>query len=174
MTDPVCLVHYAGFRINASSNKALRFRRKQMNEYKHLLLPTDLTEASEPAAERARMLANLTGARLTVLHIVDYVPPQWVANELPEEFATESSLIDRARTRLSGWVGKIDLDVNAQLVSAGSPKRIIVDTVNEIGADLIVMGTHGDRGIARIVGSTARGVLHDAPCDVLIVHLAHP
>ncbi len=57
-----------------------------MSNYKHLLLPTDLTEASEPAADRAEALAELTGAELTVLNVVDYVPPRWVANELPEEF----------------------------------------------------------------------------------------
>lgn len=143
-----------------------------MQNYKHLLLPTDLTEASVPAAERAQMMVELTGAELTILHIVDYVPPRWVANELPEEFASESVLVERAQIHLASWLEKIDLSGGQQRVSAGSPKKIIVDTAHQIGADLIVMGTHGDRGLARIVGSTARGVLHDAPCDVLVVHLA--
>jgi universal stress protein A len=142
-----------------------------MNEYKHLLLPTDLTEASEPAARRAQMMARHMNSEMTILHIVDYVPPLWIANELPDEFATESSLVERARTHLSTWLDKLELEGGQQLVSAGSPKRIIVETARKIGTDLIVMGTHGDRGIARIVGSTARGVLHDAPCDVLVVHL---
>ena len=142
-----------------------------MNEYKHLLIPTDLTEASEPAVRRAQMMAKYMNADLTILHIVDYVPPLWIANELPDEIATESSLIERARTHLSAWVDKIKLEGGEQLVSSGSPKKIIDETARDIGTDLIVMGTHGDRGIARIVGSTARGVLHDAPCDVLVVHL---
>lgn len=142
-----------------------------MNEYKHLLIPTDLTEASEPAVRRAQMMAKHMNADLTILHVVDYVPPLWIANELPDEIATESSLIERARTHLSAWVDKIKLEGGEQLVSSGSPKKIIVETARDIGTDLIVMGTHGDRGIARIVGSTARGVLHDAPCDVLVVHL---
>lgn len=142
-----------------------------MKEYKHLLLPTDLTKASEPAAERARMMVELTGAELTILHVVDYVPPRWVANELPEEFGSESALMERAQAQLSSWLEKTDLKVGKQRVSAGSPKKFIVDTANEIGADLIVMGTHGDSGLARIVGSTARGVLHNALCDVLVVHL---
>ena len=46
-----------------------------MGNYKHLLLPTDLTEASEQAAERASALAELTGAKLTILNVVDYMPP---------------------------------------------------------------------------------------------------
>lgn len=142
-----------------------------MNDYQHLLLPTDLTDASEPAAERARMMVRATGAKLTILHIVDYVPPRWIANELPEEFATESALMERAQSHLSTWIQDNGLEDHPRRVLAGSPKHIIVDTAREIGADLIVMGTHGDRGIARIVGSTARGVLHDTPCDVLVVHM---
>ena len=142
-----------------------------MNDYQHLLLPTDLTEASEPAAERAKMMARVTGAQLTILHIVDYVPPRWIANELPEEFATEAALMERAQSHLSTWIQSNGLEGHPQRIVAGSPKHIIVDTAREIGADLIIMGTHGDRGIARIVGSTARAVLHDAPCDVLVVHM---
>ena len=142
-----------------------------MKIYDHMLLPTDLTGASEPAAERARVLADFTGAKLTVLHIVDYVPPQWVANELPREYATESALVERAHTQLTEWVQKAGLDDRDRKIAVGSPKRIIVDTARDIGADLIVMGTRGDRGLARIIGSTSRGVLHDAPCDVLVVHL---
>lgn len=141
-----------------------------MSNYKRLLLPTDATNASEPAAERARMLAELSGAELTVLHVVDYVPPQWVANELPEELATESALVDRARKHLAGWAKQAKLENCPKHVGVGSPKRVIVETARDMGADLVVMGTHGDRGLARIVGSTARGVLHDAPCDVLVVH----
>ncbi len=142
-----------------------------MSNYKHLLLPTDLTEASEPAVERAEALAELTGAKLTVLNVVDYVPPRWVANELPEEFGTESALVERAQAYLSAWAEKVNLGAREQRVGVGPPKRIIIETARDIGADLIVMGTHGDRGMARIVGSTARGVLHDASCDVLVVHL---
>jgi universal stress protein A len=145
-----------------------------MKQYQHLLLPTDLTDASEPAAERADMIVKLTGAKLTILHIVDYVPPQWVANELPEEFATESALMDRAQAHMSGWMRKFKLEAAGRRIATGSPKKLIVEIAKEIGADLIVMGTHGDRGLARIVGSTARGVLHDAPCDVLVVHMNKP
>lgn len=141
-----------------------------MSNYKHLLLPTDLTEASEAAAERAGTLAELTGAQLTILNVVDYMPPRWVANELPEEFATESALVERARAYLSAWVKKVNLEAREQKVDVGSPKRAIISTARDIGADLIVMSTHGDRGMARILGSTARNVLHDAACDVLVVH----
>ena len=141
-----------------------------MSNYKRLLLPTDATDANEPAVERARVLAQQNDAELNILHVVDYVPPQWVANELPAEFASESALVERAGKHLAAWAKQAGLEDCPREVSVGSPKRVIVDTARDTGVDLIVMGTHGERGLARIVGSTARGVLHDAPCDVLVVH----
>lgn len=141
-----------------------------MNSYKHILFPTDLSDASEPAADRARSLQRLTGAKLTVLNVVDYVPPGWVAAQLPEDLSSEAGLVERAQNALTEWLTKTGIGQHTQNIQVGSPKKIIVDTAREVGADLIVMGTHGDRGLARIIGSTARGVLHDASCDVLVVH----
>ncbi|MCP4827695.1 MAG: universal stress protein [Proteobacteria bacterium] len=46
-----------------------------MSNYKTILIPTDLSEASEPAADRAKSLADLSGAKIVLLHIVDYFLP---------------------------------------------------------------------------------------------------
>ena len=143
-----------------------------MSVHKNILLPTDLTEASVLAAERAKALIELTGAELTILYVVEYVPPPYVAVELPENLSSEAALKERAKGYLSDWVEKVQLADRRQIIEAGSPKRIIVDTARDNGMDLIVMSTHGEKGIARIIGSTASGVLHNAPCDVLIVHAA--
>lgn len=142
-----------------------------MSIHKHILLPTDLTEASNCAAAKARALADLSGAKISVLHIVDYLPPKYIAAQLPAKFGTESALVERAREHLVEWTKTAKIGDCDQIVEVGSPKRIIVDTARDRGIDLIIMGSHGDRGLARIIGSTARGVLHDAPCDVLVVHL---
>ena len=142
-----------------------------MSVHKKILLPTDLTEASDLAAERAKALIELTGAELAVLYVVEYVPPPYVAVELPENLSSEAALVERAKGYLSDWTKKVQLGEHREIIEAGSPKRIIVDTARDNDCDLIVMSTHGDRGLARIIGSTASGVLHNAPCDVLIVHI---
>jgi len=51
------------------------------------------------------------------------------------------------------------------------PETEIHTLANEIGADLIVVGSHGRHGLALLLGSTANGVLHGAPCDVLAVRV---
>ena len=58
-----------------------------------------------------------------------------------------------------------------QHLTFGRPETEIDAIAAEIGADLIVVGSHGRHGIALILGSTANGVLHGAPCDVLAVRV---
>ena len=141
-----------------------------MKLYENILFPTDLTDVSEAAAVKVCALAEAIGAKITVLHVVDYVPPSWVAAELPEEFATEKVLVERAREHLASWANEHGLADVTQKVVTGAPRGCIVDTAAAEGCDVIVMGSHGEKGLARILGSTARGVLHDAPCDVLVMH----
>ena len=57
-------------------------------------------------------------------------------------------------------------------ISFGRPAAEIRAYAEKIGADLIVVGSHGRTGISGLLGSTARGVLHGAPCDVLVVRVA--
>ena len=54
----------------------------------------------------------------------------------------------------------------------GKPSSVIQDFAEEVGADLIVIGSHARKGIARLMlGSTANAVLHGAPCDVLTIRV---
>ena len=141
-----------------------------MNLPKHILVPTDLTEASAMEARKARALANVSGAKITVLHVVDYVPPRHIVHGLPENPSSASALVKQAKSHLSKWVEEAGIEDSECVVEVGSPRRIIIDTAKERGVDLIIMSTQGERGIARIVGSTTHGVLRDARCDVLVVH----
>jgi len=54
-------------------------------------------------------------------------------------------------------------------VISGHPVNTIIDFASENNVDLIVMGSHGRRGLARLLGSSTNGVVNHAPCDVLTV-----
>lgn len=140
-----------------------------MSEYRHILVPTDFSTYSENAAHRAKHLAEVFGARLTLVHVVDYIPPPYIAVELPAAYGTKENLIGRAETQLADWAAKMRLDNTTQQVSAGSPKGEIARIARESEVDLIVIGTSGLGGIKRLLGSTTNGILHDAPCDILSV-----
>ena len=76
-----------------------------------------------------------------------------------------------ARERLRQYAREEGLDHAEQHVSSGYTKQEILDQADAIGADLIVVGSHGRHGLALLLGSTANAVLHGAPCDVLAVRL---
>lgn len=144
-----------------------------MNSYSHILFPSDFSHASELAAARAKAVADCTGARLSVLHVVDYVLPRYVAAEVPDSYGSEKAVLERARAHFKAWMDENGLGDCKLLLKTGSPKSTIVQTAHEIGADLIVMGTHGERGINRLLGSTTMAVMHDAGCDTLAVRASH-
>ncbi len=140
-----------------------------VNSYKQILLPTDFSKPSEVAAARAVNLAKWYDSQLIVIHVVDYVPPGYAAAELPQSLASEDLLVERARDHLKKWTADHGLVDCQQIVKAGSPKGEIVAAAHNAAVDLIVMGTHGEKGLARLLGSTTQAVIHDAECDVLAV-----
>ena len=138
-----------------------------MPGYKHILVPTDFSKPSEAAAVRAMELAKVCGAQVSVLTVVDYVPPGYIRVDLPE--ASEANLAKRARAALSDWVKRLGIAAANQWVEVGPAKREIIKVAKENRIDLIVMGSHGERGVGRLLGSTTNTVLCEAVCDVLSV-----
>lgn len=140
-----------------------------MSTYKRILVPTDFSPTSAAAAIRARALADCFGARMTVVHVVDYVPPGYVAPELPANMSSPQALRSRAQAHLEEWMNDNGLAGSEPQIVVGSAKKEIVKLAKELSVDVIVMGTQGETGLARIMGSTTNAVIHDARCDVLAV-----
>jgi universal stress protein A len=141
-----------------------------MSTYKQILVPTDFSPTSAAAAMRARALADCFSARITVVHVVDYVPPGYVAPELPTNMSSPQALRSRAQAHLEEWINDNSLAGSEPRIVVGSAKKEIVKLANELSVDVIVMGTQGETGLARILGSTTNAVIHNARCDVLAVH----
>jgi nucleotide-binding universal stress UspA family protein len=145
---------------------------KPLPPYRKLLLATDFSLHSEYAAQRAMEIAAQSGAHLEVLHIVeemisyyeDYDP---LLAEIP---LRDDSLQQQARDSMNRFVERTGLGKGAELqVQWGNPRWSIVSWAREKEADLIIIGSHGHRGLDRLLGSVSNSVLHQAPCDVLIV-----
>ncbi len=114
-------------------------------------------------------LTAAPGARVSLLHAVDYAPPPYVAVELPADYGSEAWLVDQTRNRLGQWASRLGLSDADQWVRVGFPKNAVIDVAHEEHVDLIVLGTSSADVLKRIVGSTTIGVLQHAPCDVLSV-----
>ena len=80
--------------------------------------------------------------------------------------------VEQAETEIRSLFPGGLLDLTAQVL-VGSPKRVIVETAREWGADLIVVGSHGYGFWSRaMLGSVSNSVMHHAPCSVLVVQNA--
>ena len=138
---------------------------------KHILVPTDLSEGAEQALDYACELARSLGAQIHLLNVISIpalgVPELGVAltaSMIDQMVVDNQSALDRlAETRCTATLG------NA-LVRTGDARDVINQTAKELGIDLIVMGTHGRRGISRaLLGSVAETVVRTSPVPVLTV-----
>lgn len=134
--------------------------------------PTDLSRHAEAALRIARFLARDHGARLVVLHVV---PRETIAGAVPEmlmDLEIGHEALERIRKRVDG--PDLKYPVETQLWR-GQPAVEILDAAAKLGAELIVMGSHGRTGLGRlVVGSVAEGVMRTANCPVLVVKVPEP
>jgi universal stress protein A len=144
-----------------------------MSNYKHILLAADFSRHGLAVAERAKDLANLYQAKLSITHIVDNLVTMDMAYEpsIAYDFDLSAELMASAKNHLSKLADQFNIPENQRWLEIGNPKMEIVRIAEENQADLIVIGSHGRHGLALLLGSTANGVLHHAKCDVLAVRL---
>ncbi|MGQ0384821.1 MAG: universal stress protein [Gammaproteobacteria bacterium] len=142
-----------------------------MSLYRRILLVVDLREHSERIGARARDLAALLGAELSVLHVVEYVPVEPMGETLLPAVQIEEELVLRARLQLGQLCDRLGIGSARRDVAAGNVKAEIVRAAQERQADLIVLGSRERRGPSILVNFTEDTVLHAAPCDVLAIRI---
>jgi universal stress protein A len=141
--------------------------------YTHILLAVDFSPSTEGSAQRAVELAHRYGARLSLIHVVEYLPIALDAElMLPPMTGVEEQLMENARKHLAELAASLGEMEAPRYVELGSTKLEILRVAEMQGVDLIVVGSHGRHGLARMLGSTASAVLHGAHCDVLAVRTA--
>jgi universal stress protein A len=142
-----------------------------MTIYSSVLLAVDLHADSIGIARRARDLAALMGAELTVLHVVEYVPVEPVGETMMPPMQLLDELASSARERLRALCADIGVDAEHQRVEVGIVKTEIVRVARALHSDLIVLGARERHGLSILVNFTEDTVLHGAPCDVLAVRV---
>jgi len=142
-----------------------------MRDYSRILVCLDLTDDSEKIAARAKALATSSGASLTLLHVVEYVPVEPMGEALLPAVQIEGELVERATTRIASLSAKLGLDQSERMVLTGNIKSEVVRVAQERGVDLIVIGSRERHGMSILFNFTEDTVLHAAPCDVLAIRL---
>ncbi len=144
-----------------------------MDGYKHILLAADFSDHGEAVANRAKDLKDKYQAKLSIVHIVDYLPitDATYGPIIPYDMDLTTELMDVAKQKLADLGKKLNIEETDQWLEMGSPKLEVVRIADENNVDLIVAGSHGRHGLALLLGSTVNGILHHAKCDVLAVRL---
>ena len=142
--------------------------------FEHILVPTDFSETSQRALEYAKVIAKLGNSELLLVHVNPPInlitPPEAAWVDLSEVQSPQEEQLEQsgAALRSEGF--------RAQAISVTGPLYDeLLSTVKQYKADLIVLGTHGKKGLERfLLGSDAEAVLRQAHCPVLSVGPAVP
>lgn len=143
-----------------------------------ILVPVDLMAGSKAIVDYAVQLARPFNAAIEVMHA--WEPPQYVAPDLlvaapgwnPQSL--EKTALEAARRELTTLIASINAPGPiTQRLEVGEPAAAVLRVAEAGGFDLVVMGTHGRRGLPRLLlGSVAQKVIARAHCPVLTLHVA--
>ena len=144
--------------------------------FKNILIPTDGSEQSQRAVRTGVDLAKTHGARVTGIHVIpDY--HLLIAYEGAFDPVTEERIEEEAKSRADSYLGQIRDVAGAAGVQCSTvcetsdhPYEAILRTCEANGCDLILMTSHGRKGLAAVLlGSETRKVLTHAKVPVLVV-----
>lgn len=142
--------------------------------FKHILLPTDGSKLSEKAVRQSVRMAKTFGARITALHVMPkfgtYLYPTDLLDALPQGYAAHAAR--RADEYLS-FAQKVaraaGVECDGVKLSADQPYKEIVKFAQKKGCDLILMASHGRRGLEGfLLGSETQKVLTHSTVPVLV------
>ena len=141
--------------------------------YKHILLPTDGSELSKAAITHGLALAKTLGASVTAL-VVSAPPPSLVV-DLDSMAAAVAQYKMLVTSQTSKYLENVRLEAeNAGVqcttlrIEHDKPYEAIVDTAKNSGCDLVVMASHGLRGVSAILGSETLKVLTNSSVPILV------
>lgn len=137
--------------------------------YETVLVPTDGSEHARRAADHACYLADLAGAEVHVVSVADVQ----AAVGLFDAGGVDRAFVERVEAKGEAAIDAIEGAVDTPLTTAvlrGTPSEAILEYADEHAVDLIAMGTHGRRGLGRLLlGSTTERLVRRSPVPVLAV-----
>ncbi len=144
-----------------------------MDSYQHILLALDLSAHGDDVIRKAKHLANIFHAKLSIIHVLDNIPMPDTAYGTIISLYNDSSyeLLETEKSRLMQIGDQLNVDPTCRWMVWGVPGEEIVRIAAQEHVDLIVVGSHGRHGLALLLGSTANSVLHHATCDVMAIRL---
>ncbi|HSE83410.1 MAG TPA: universal stress protein [Thermodesulfobacteriota bacterium] len=167
--------------LRQSKVPVLAFRRKGQEDtvdIRDILVPIDIySDKTDSALRYALELAARIGARLSVVYVfsmdaVAYeIPPSLLENLISQSAGVLGRIVERVKNeREAGMQGDKNLEITAEVIHGISPAISIVEYASKNNVDLILINTHGRKGVRRLIlGSVTERVIQESPCAVLAI-----
>ena len=142
--------------------------------YKKVLLALDFHSDNADIIEKGKTVAAENSAELYLIHVDEPIAVAYAADGFAfndQIVALQSSIRKEALQRMENLGDELKVPAERRLLREGNPSKEIHTAATEYEIDLIVLGTHGQKGLQLLLGSTANSVLHGVNCDVLTVRL---
>lgn len=144
-----------------------------MSDYRKILVAVDLTEESSLVIDKARHIAKINDAEISLVHVHMPLAVSYALDIPTINLAdVESELMAEARKRLLELGEQADVPAARLHSLIGQPAHEVRHLAKTLGSDLIVTGGHGKHGLELLLGSTSTSVAHGVSCDLLIVKLS--
>ena len=142
--------------------------------FKHILIPVDGSPTAQRAVETAAGLAKAFGSSVTAIYVIDPYPFSGLGSDFAygqSEYLSAAATEDKEATEAAQkTLASAGVSVKTSVVEAHAAWRGILETAAKVGADLIVMGSHGRQGLEKMVlGSVAQRVLSHSTLPVFVV-----
>lgn len=137
--------------------------------YKHIIVGVDLSEDCPTVIRRAAAIAQVCNAKLTLAYVLEPIAFAY-GGDMPVDLSgVQEQQVQKAEADLALLAKSTSYPILQQHVLVGQPAAELHYLAEQESADLIVVGSHGRKGFALLLGSTPNSVLHGATCDVLAV-----
>jgi universal stress protein A len=148
----------------------------QIKPYQNIVVAVDFSPHTDLVLARAVELAQYYNANLSLIHTIEHFTQMHSEYDLVmsayDDGEMDQALFDNSVSRLNEVADNLNYSNIQKEVLWGSPKSTLLSYAAAQNVDLIMTGSHGRHGFARLLGSTAHGLVHNAKCDVIVVKLA--
>jgi len=134
------------------------------NQHRVILVPTDFSETCQNAIDHAVELSGYLKFKVSVLHVIN----QETRSQLKKDKLDKQAIQDKLEAIVQDIKSKSEIDVD-HLSREGSIFKEINEAAAEIGANIMVLGTHGKKGLQHLLGSFAFKVVSKSPVPTIVV-----
>jgi len=157
--------------IRGSQLPVLRVAQPVAADYRHALAALDLSPGALQAMAKAQLLGLLDPQQCTVLHALEPIPMGMLTEATIDHRLLETQAEEALVTLISSLHDAgMTLPEGCVQVREGDPRQVVAQALQDVNADLLVIATHGRKGLSRLLlGSVAGALLAELPCDILCV-----